>query len=71
MVPIISRCESSSVPTSVTKWSLLIGEMEFCNLKFKQKYERDGLAIEERFKPALVRVILSYATLKSPIYMGL
>jgi hypothetical protein len=45
--------------------------MEFCNLKFKQKYERDGLAIEERFEPAPVRVMLSYATLKSPIYIGL
>lgn len=68
MVPIISRCESSSVPTSNTEVSFLIGELEFDNLKFNRKYVPEDTDPDKPFEPVPVRVKVIYAKPKPPIY---
>ena len=57
-------------PTSETKGSFLVGELELNNLNFNKKYVPENLEPDEPFEPVPVRVKVIYAQPKTPIYKG-
>lgn len=57
-------------PTSETKGSFLVGELELNNLNFNKKYVPENSDPDKPFEPVPVRVKVIYAQPKTPIYKG-